>query len=477
MIAAPAMPVAAAQLVNIGYALVGALMLLIAMAIAAVPLRRRAEAFIASTGLLVFIALLSLYLLGSGANLTVLSVFHLYAFSEFFVALFCVGLVLVNTLSYRYYSNYTGFLLFFAFAVVGMLIVPMANSLVTVLLGLELMAIPTSFMIVMGGKGHIEAAVKLFVLSAIAVGAFAFAIALMLPYEPGLGLYALTSSSGIGGNYLVLLAIILLIGAMGFEVAAFPFNLWIPDVYEGAPGSVTALLAGINKKVAFVALMEVLFIVFANYATQFALMLAFIAILTMFYGNLLAMVQTNVKRLFAYSSISQAGYILIGMAAATQLGIEASLFQITAHVFMIIGAFAIVLWLETQNIKSLDDYGSLASRNGFAAAALTILMLSMAGIPPLLGFFGKFLLFSSAVFGNLVYLAVIGIINSFISIYYYAKVIDRMYRGGKQKSALRIDSFTMAVVLVALIVVIVLGLYPQLLMSAASAASGALLSV
>ena len=462
---------------DLAHAIVAALIAMILVPLATIPRKYSRLAFYTSTALLAIILILSIYAFITNVDVTVLVIFHLYAFSEFFVGLFATALILVNALSYEYSPHYTRFLLFFSFAVIGMLVVAMANSLITILLGLELMTLPTAFMIMTSGKHHIEAAVKLFVLGAIAIGAFAFALALILPYNLQLGLSALSTTSPFTGNYLVVLSIILLMASLGFEVAAFPFNLWVPDVYQGSPGVVTALLAGINKKVAFVAMMEIFFVVFVQYEATFALMLAALSVVTMFYGNLLAMVQTNVKRLFAYSSISQAGYILIGLAVATQFGIEASIVQIVAHVFMIIGAFAIVLWLESRNIKSLDDYNSLGSRNRFAAASLAILMLSMAGVPPLLGFIGKFLVFSSAIqTQGLLYLAILGIVNSFISIYYYAKVIDHMY-SGKSNEALPLDRYTAFVVAVSLIAIVIAGVYPTLLIHAASEVSSALLAL
>jgi NADH:ubiquinone oxidoreductase subunit 2 (subunit N) len=177
-----------------------------------------------------------------------------------------------------------------------------------------------------------------------------------------------------------------------------------------------------------------------------------------------------VKRMFAYSSIAQAGYIIIGIAAATEFSLEASIFYIIAHAFMIIGAFAIVMWLESKNIRTIDEYNGLSSRSKFAAVSLTILMLSMAGIPPLIGFTGKLLLFSSALSANLALLAVIGIINSFISIYYYAKVMNVMY-SRKTVSQLRIEPYVATVVLICVLFVIIFGIFPQPILAAASGAA------
>ncbi len=426
-----------------------------------------------STTLLAVIVASSVYLLLINYDTTILNLIHIYPFSSLFLMLFATTMLLVNILSYARAKDYPDLSLLLGFSFAGMFAVATATSILSIFLGLELLAIATAFMILFEGKNKIEAAVKFFILSSVSVAIFAFALSLLLPYNAQLTLTAAATNPNITGTYLILLSLALFIAAFGFDTALFPFNFWVPDVYEGAPSYVTSLLAGINKKVAFVALIEVLFFVFLAYRSTFSMILTVLAILTMFFGNLIALAQKNVKRLLAYSSISQAGYILVGLASATQYGLEASIFYIIAHAFMIIGAFAIVGWLESKNIKTIEEYNALNSRNRFAAASLAILMLSMAGIPPLIGFAGKFLVFSSAISGNLVLLAVLGIINSFISIYYYAKVINSMYSRKKEKE-LRMDLYVVAVVIIAIIVVVAFGIYPQPIITLASNASHAI---
>ncbi len=438
--------------------------------------KNRRKGFISSTVLFALIASVSVYMLVSGGSAILLNVVRIYPFSLLFVALFAVAMALVNALSYSNSNDYHDISLFVALVFLGAFIVATAISIIAILIGLELIAITTSFMILLEGKHRIEAAVKFFILSSVSVAVFTFALAMLLPYSPQLSLVPAVQNQNISGTAIILFSIALFIAAFGFDTALFPFNLWIPDVYEGAPTYATSMLAGINKKVAFVALIEVFFFVFLAYRSTFTLIFAVLAILTMFFGNIIALVQANVKRMFAYSSISQAGYILVGIASATQFGLEASIFYIIAHAFMIIGAFAIVMWLESRNIKTISDYTALDSRNRFAAVSLTILMLSMAGIPPLMGFTGKFLLFSSAISTSMVLLAVFGIINSFISIYYYAKVINSMY-SKRQERPLRMGSYIAAVVIVSLIIVIAFGIYPQPLIAIASKAASSVLGI
>ncbi len=432
--------------------------------------------FISSTILLSIIATSAVYLLLANYDLTIFNLIHIYPFSSLFIALFAVTMLLVNVLSYVSSKDYTNLLFLISLSFTGAFIVSSAVSILSILIGLELLAITTAFAILFEGKHRIEAAVKLFILSSISVAVFTFALALLLPSNTQLTLTPAINNPNLSGATIILLSIALFVVAFGFDTALFPFNLWVPDVYEGSPTYITSMLAGINKKVAFVALIEVFFFIFIAYKSTFSLIFIILAIFTMFFGNLAALVQKNVKRLFAYSSISQAGYILVGIATVTQFGLEASIFYMVAHAFMIIGAFAIVMWLESKNIKTIDDYNALNSRNAFAAASLTILMLSMAGIPPLIGFAGKFLLFSSAISGKLVLLAVIGVINSFISIYYYAKVINSMY-SKKAEKTMRMDPYIMAVVATALAVVILFGIYPQPLINIAAIASKAILGI
>jgi NADH-quinone oxidoreductase subunit N len=436
--------------------------------------KKKKSGFIASSILLAVAAASSIYMLLTGYKSIAFNLFNIYPFSSLFVALFSITMLLVNTLSFVSSKDYPDLSLLLSLSFAGMFIVATAISVISIFIGLELLAIVTAFAILFEGKHRIEAAVKFFILSSVSVAIFTFALALLLPYDPQLALVPLVQNPNINGTIIILLSIALFAAVFGFDTALFPFNLWIPDVYEGSPTYITSMLAGINKKVAFVALIEVFFFVFLAYKSTFSFIFVILAIITMFFGNLVALVQTNVKRLFAYSSISQAGYILIGIATVTQFGLEASIFYIIAHAFMIIGAFAIVMWLESKNIRSVQDYTALNSRNKFAAASLTIFMLSMAGIPPLMGFAGKFLLFSSAISANMLLLAVIGVINSFISIYYYARIVSNMY-ASKQEKALKMSSYIIAVVVIALAVVLVFGIYPQPLIKIAEIASRSIL--
>ncbi len=442
----------------------------------AVLARSKRMAFMLSSILLAAEASLSAYLLYTNVNILLFNAFQIYSFSMLFASLFAFLLLLVNLLVYKYSKDYADQLLMLGFVFVGSVLVPATTSMLFMFISLELIALPTAFMMLLTGKHCMESTVKFFIMSAVAIAMFSFALVLIFPYSAQMGIGALSANSNISGNALIMLALILFVAALGFGAELFPFNLWVPDVYEGARSYVAALLSGVNKTVAFVALLEILFVVFAAYKSSFSSIALILSVLTMFFGNLIALAQNSVKRMFAYSSIAQAGYVLIGFAVASQFGIEASIFQIIAHSLMIVGAFAIVLWLESSGFRTLDDYGGLNSRNKFAAASLTLLLLSMAGMPPLMGFVGKFLLFSSAIDSGMLLLAAIGILNSFISMFYFAKVISAMY-STTEHARLKTEPIIAIAVVTVLAVLLVFGIYPQPVITAAQLASKALLGV
>ena len=459
--------------ISISYLILILVATLFAFSISFSLIRNKKAKFLQLVVLLALLALVSGWLFISNADAVLLNLFHIYRFSMLFTCLFSILFILILVLSYDSEADY--FYTLLGIIATGAMIVPMAYSLITLFLAIEMASVATSFAIMTKNKIHLEAAMKMFILSAISVSIFSFAMVLVFPYNPQLALAGLASNSAISGNYLIELGIVLFIAALGFEAAAFPFNLWIPDVYQGARANLTAMISGINKKIGFVAMMMVLFLVFAQYTWFFSGIIAMLSIATMFFGNLVAMVQQNVKRMLAYSSISQAGYIMIGIAAASSLGLEASIFQIIAHAFMIIGAFAFIFWLESQySMNTISDYDGLTQRNAFAGIGLSILMLSMIGIPPLLGFYGKFLLFSSALSARMAALAFIGIINSFISVYYYGRLMVAMHRKTNKKHIM-LNKNIIIVTGICIFVIAGIGLYPEFLMHAASLAAKALL--
>ncbi|MGC8710236.1 MAG: NADH-quinone oxidoreductase subunit N [Candidatus Micrarchaeia archaeon] len=387
----------------------------------------------------------------SGSFGIYLGILSLNPFSSLMIILFAAATILILSYSLEE-STYEDFALLLSFDFIGASVVAMANSLITIFLGLELVAIPTTIMILLSRKS-LEAGIKYFVITAIASSLLAFGIALVYLFSGNLLLLSQPYSVGLA------FALVMFIAAIGIEASVFPFNLWVPDVYQGSPSFVTSVLGGINKKVGLIALVEVVLIMFGTY-TIVAYLVAVLAILTMFYGNLGALRQQNIKRMLAYSSISQAGYIMIGLATLTSYGISASIFQIFAHIFMFVGAFAIVSWLEGKNRVNINEYVGLNSENRLAALGLSIFLLSMAGIPFTVGFVGKFLLFSSAIYANMAWLAILGIISTVISIYYYSRVIIAIYTNRAGTVYIHMHRNVAAVVAACIVIVIAFGIYP-----------------
>ncbi len=241
------------------------------------------------------------------------------------------------------------------------------------------------------------------------------------------------ASQGSNNLLLTIGAALILVG-LGFKVAAVPFHMWTPDVYEGAPSAVTAFMAAGAKIAGFAALLRVFALAFPSLASDLTPILAVMSALTMIVGNVLAIAQTNIKRLLAYSSIAHAGYILMafvpyGQSAVVATSVAAGLFYLVSYALTNFGAWAVVIALEQKEGRGLQisDYGGLARKYPALAAAMAIFMLSLTGVPPTLGFVGKFYLFRAALQGQYYLLAVIGVLTSLISAYYYLRVIVTMY--------------------------------------------------
>ncbi|MGI0141688.1 MAG: NADH-quinone oxidoreductase subunit N [Candidatus Micrarchaeales archaeon] len=405
-------------------------------------------------------------LIFSNASYTVVNLIKIDAFSLYFALIFTVGMLLVNILGYAKDIHYSNFALLSSFALMGMYLVAFANSTVAIFIGLELVSIPTIFAVLLSRKIAIEASVKLFILASVAVALFSFGMVLVYGATGSIVLQNVTAISG-----LIVVALAIMIAALGFEAALFPFNLWVPDVYQGATTYVTAMIGGINKKVGFLALIEILFFLFAADKQLFVEILYALAVITILYGNLAALAQKNVKRMLAYSSIAQAGYIAIGIAAATSYSISASLFQIFAHMLMFIGAMAVVLFMESKNRNEIGDYIGLHKESSITAFCFAILLLGLVGTPLTMGFIGKFLIFSSAVYNGMLPLAIIGIIGSIISVYYFFKIISAMYTNKIGAEHIRVKGNLKFVFVICTLLVLLFGVYPNIVMALANAAS------
>jgi NADH-quinone oxidoreductase subunit N len=355
------------------------------------------------------------------------------------------------------------------FATVGMILMATATDLILIFLGLEVMSLAVYALsgIWREQLRSNEAALKYFLLGAFATGFLLFGIALLYGGTGSTTLAPIAAAIAKLGSVertLVSAGMALLLVGFGFKVAAAPFHLWTPDVYEGAPTSVTALMAVGVKAAGFAAFARVFLHTLALLSADWSGVLWVLAVLTMTVGNVTAILQQNIKRMLAYSSIAHAGYVLVGIVAGHQFGGAAVLFYLIGYTLMTLGAFAVVAAIGRRGEanENLDDYAGIGFRYPLLAFAMTVFMLSLAGVPPLVGFIGKFYIFSAAIRAGYVGLAVIGVLNSVISVYYYLGVLVRMYmtEGAVEIPVLSTRPYLVATLLITVSGTILLGLFP-----------------
>ena len=320
------------------------------------------------------------------------------------------------------------------FSVSGMVMMAAANNLIVVFVALELLSIP---LYVLAGFARPnlqseEAAIKYFLLGAFASGFLLFGVALMygaLGTTDLTKIAALAHSASVGASPLLLLGAGLVLVGLGFKVAAVPFHAWTPDVYEGAPTPITGFMSVGAKAAGFAALLRVFSYSLGAIQSEWVTIVAILAALTMIVGNIVAVSQTNLKRMLAYSSIAHAGYILMGVASGNQTGVAGALFYLIAYTFTNVGAFAVLTAMAKQSgeDQTFPTYRGLYRRRPALAVMMLIFMLSLTGIPLTGGFIGKYYLFSAAVEAKLYWLAIIGVLTSVVSAYFYLRVIVEMF--------------------------------------------------
>ena len=315
----------------------------------------------------------------------------------------------------------------------GMMTMGAALDLMVVFLGLEILSLGLYILVGLNREDRLsnEAAMKYFLLGAFASGFFVYGAALVYGATGTTNFLQMGAVIGSGQADLFLLyaGMALLIAGFGFKVSLVPFHMWTPDVYQGAPTPVTAFMSVGTKAAAFAAFYRLFLMGLPDQQAVWGPALAILAVLTMTLGNLAALRQTSLKRMLAYSSIAHAGYILVGLVPGTGFGVMASLFYLISYAFMNIGAFAVVALLEREDRMdaSYDRLKGMGSTRPWLAFVMAIFMLSLAGVPPLAGFFGKFFVFSAAVQGGYSWLAGIAMLNSAIGAYYYLRVVVYMY--------------------------------------------------
>jgi NADH-quinone oxidoreductase subunit N len=322
------------------------------------------------------------------------------------------------------------------FAVLGMMIMASAYSLLTIFLGLELLSLSLYAMVALHKTSYIaiEAAMKYFVMGSLATGFMLYGMSIVYGSSgsidiPAIALYMQHADHS--QQVVMLLGMIFILAGLLFKFGAVPFHLWVPDVYQGAPTSVTLFIASAPKIAAFCVLMRILIEALPTLHVQWEHFLIVVAVLSMFFGNLLAIAQTNIKRMLAYSSIAHIGYMLLGIIAGpgSDNGYSAAMFYVVTYVFVAAGAFAVIALLSKAGMEfdHLDDYRGLNARNPWLAFMMLLLMFSMAGVPPTVGFFAKLGLLEALVAAHYVWLAAFALLFAIIGAYYYLRIIMLMY--------------------------------------------------
>ena len=374
--------------------------------------------------------------------------------------------------------------------VAGMMFAASAANLLAIFISVEVVSI-SSYALVALKKNDpraSEAAVKYLIIGAFSTALTLFGMSMIFGVTGTLDIAEISAIvPTMAANWAFIVGCIGMIAGYGFKIAAVPFHSWAPDVYEGASTPVSGFLATASKKMGFAVLFKIFFALFIIGSTgvftlEFQYVFAIIAAITMTVGNVVAISQSNIKRMLAYSSVAQAGYIMIALAVMSQYATTGALFHMFTHVVMKGGAFIIVAALITAGLgEKIEDYKGLAKRAPLVAAAMMLFLFSLAGIPPLAGFTSKFVLFSGAIFVNgavsmqWMWLALIAVLNSAISLYYYARVVKAMYiEKPACEDKVSVPKPFMVAILLCVIGVIVLGVYPEYLIDLCSKAATAL---
>lgn len=392
----------------------------------------------------------------------------------YFILLLAASFVIISSKNYLQRLNYHHgeYYIIILNSTLGMMLMSASRDLMLTFLALELMSL--SFYVLAGFIRNVlfnnEASLKYFLLGAFATGFLLYGIALIYGSTQTTNILTITTNfAQFLHKLLFILGIVLFLVGLSFKVAAVPFHMWVPDVYEGSPTTVTALMSTAGKTAAFGALIVSLYgstgyQVKVNYET-ISNIIAYLATASMLLGSVVAIAQSSLKRMLAYSSIAHAGYMLIGIAAANKFGMSGVIFYLTVYTFMNIGAFILISIMESSVEKrvTLDDYTGISSTHPWYAALMSVFMFSLAGIPPFGGFFGKYYVFLAAIRADMTWLAVVGVISSIISAYFYLRVVIYMYfKKGSTEPAIFYSYKENFVLTLCVLIVLQLGLTPGL---------------
>jgi NADH-quinone oxidoreductase subunit N len=401
-------------------------------------------------------------------------------FAAYFDILFSIGGLLTILTSRQYLQRenieHDEFYSLVLFAVAGMMLIAHSNHLLILFIGIEVMSV--SFYILSGymrnNAKSVESSLKYFLLGAFATGFLVYGIALIYGSTGSMDYNQIAlniNNSALNFPALLPVGVALIVIGLSFKAAAFPFHQWAPDVYQGAPTIVTAFMSTAGKAAAFAAFIPIVTVLMPSAPAKLQMIFAVMSAATMLIGNISALAQSNIKRMLAFSSVAHAGYIMMGLVSGSQYGYGGIVFYLTAYMFMQIGSFIIVAILERNGEKYLElsDYAGLSKRHPVLAAFMAIFMLSLAGIPPFAGFFGKYFLFTAAIDAGFLWLTLVGVLSSIISVYFYIGLIVKMYftepEGQREDNEVGMSGLSLIITIAG---VIVLGILPSGILSIAS---------
>lgn len=434
---------------------------------------RKTLAYVAATGLLLILTLHA-GALGPADGTAFGGMFLVDPLANYFKSLFLVAGILVLLISVRFADRLAGYGEFVAltlFALVGMLLTASANDFILMFVALELVTV-TFFILVSFQRtrlGSVEAGVKYLVFGALAAAFMVFGIALVFGSANTTNFYGIAAKqASLAGSPVFLIGLLMTLVGLGFKISAVPFQMWTPDVYQGAPAPVTAFLATGSKAAGFVLILRLAYSVVPELVSRWAHLLVALAVVTILYGSLCGLAQRSVKRLLGYSSIAHAGFLLLGVAAMNGTGATAIAFFIAAYVFTTLLVFAgVTAVVSATDSDDITAFGGLGSRSPFLAGGLTIGFASLAGVPPFAGFFGKFWLFKAVAvhaggdpwFLVALILACIGVV---ISMYYYFGVIRSMFWPRQDSAMSGVDAGvpTALATLTCVAAILVIGFFP-----------------
>ena len=428
------------------------------------------------------IALLAIILAGKSTGLAYDGLFIDDAFGRFMKVLVLLGAIVTLVMGHDFMAREKidkfEYPILVILSSLGALILISASGLITLYLGLELMSLALYVMAAFHRDNlrASEAGLKYFVLGALSSGMLLYGASLLYGFAGTVDFAGIAATINGKASLGVVFGLVFLMTGLAFKMSVVPFHMWTPDVYEGAPTPVTAFFATAPKMAAVAITVRVIITAFPGITTQWQQIVVFISILSMVLGSFAAIGQTNIKRLMAYSSIGHMGFALVGLAAGTETGVEGVAIYMAIYLTMTLGTFAAILSMRIngRSVENVADLMGLSKTNAGMAFFLSMLMFSLAGIPPLAGFFAKFYVFNAAIQAHLYPLAVIGVLTSVIAAFYYLRIVKFMYFDEATVPFDRPTPTLRIVLAVSGVMVLLLSVYPPLFVGAASAAAKSL---